>query len=178
MSNEADVILISGKAGSGKDTAATYLADKLGKTCILHFADMVKFIARQYMQWDGNKDEYGRTLLQTLGTEIVRIEHNKPVYWAERVADIIEFTRNMGYLRYVISDLRFPNEVYYMKSRFPYTYAVRINRVNFENKLTPEQRKHDSETALDIFKFDYYITNSMLDVFKSGLDKMCDHFNF
>ena len=62
------IVLFSGKAGTGKTTASNYLlylAEKNGY--LLHFATMVKDIAKRYFWWDGVKDEKGRRLLQEIG---------------------------------------------------------------------------------------------------------------
>jgi hypothetical protein len=50
-------------------------------------------------------------------------------------------------------------------------FSIRVNRVDFESDLTMEQKSHISETALDNFKFDYYIdTISNLDYLKGKLE--------
>ena len=78
-----DVILISGKAQHGKDTLASaakdYLEGKGRRVLILHYADYMKYIAKEYFGWNGKKDSVGRHLLQQLGTNIVReVDEN---YW-------------------------------------------------------------------------------------------------
>ena len=161
------VFTISGQAQHGKDTVANLLSNKLnGKSLILHNADYLKYIASQYMGWDGNKDEAGRNLLQWLGTERVRIELNKPLYWIEKSCDAIEIVQDK-YDYFLISDTRFINEVRYPQARFPHMVtSIIVKRLGFENCLTPEQRKHASETSLNNFVFDYEI------VTENGLDKL------
>ena len=70
------IITISGKAQHGKDTTAEMLKKKLEelqyKVLIIHYADYVKYVCRQYFNWDGNKDEKGRTILQQVGTNLAR----------------------------------------------------------------------------------------------------------
>ena len=55
------VILISGKARSGKDTLAKVLGDYLkeqGKDVLItHYADSLKYICETVFKWDGKKDE-------------------------------------------------------------------------------------------------------------------------
>ena len=57
------VILISGKARSGKDTLAKVLGDYLkeqGKDVLItHYADSLKYICETVFKWDGKKDEKG-----------------------------------------------------------------------------------------------------------------------
>ena len=66
------VILISGKAGHGKDTLAGYMKnfmEKRGKrVLIIHYGDLLKYICKSLFGWDGQKDEKGRTLLQYVGS--------------------------------------------------------------------------------------------------------------
>lgn len=161
------IFLISGYAQHGKDSTANILKNKLpGKSLIIHNADYLKYIAKQYMGWDGNKDEYGRTLLQTLGTEKVRIEFGQPLFWIEKSCDIIDLFKN-DYDYFMIADTRYCNEVFYPKARFPNNVVtIRINRLNFDNGLTNEQKNHISEKELAQFEHDWYIWS------ENGLDKL------
>jgi len=172
------IFLISGKAESGKDTASNFLKEKLeGDTLVLHYADYLKLIARSYLGWNGEKDSKGRTLLQWLGTDRVRIELNKPLFWVERACDAIEIVEDK-YDYFCISDCRFPNEVYYPKARFPgMVSSVRIIRNNYVSKLSKEQMLHPSEIALDDFVFDYTISSiSGLEPLSNAIDNFIAEF--
>ena len=78
------VILISGKAQHGKDTLAgmlkNHLEDKSYRVLIAHYGDLVKYVCEKFFNWDGNKDEAGRTLLQYVGTDVVRKQNEN--FWA------------------------------------------------------------------------------------------------
>lgn len=56
-----NVILISGKARSGKDSFANALSkilqSKDKKVLITHYADLLKYVCRQFFDWNGEKDE-------------------------------------------------------------------------------------------------------------------------
>ena len=69
------IVCISGKAQHGKDTTASILREELiqrgYKVLVIHHADLLKFMARSMFEWDGQKDENGRHLLQYIGTDIV-----------------------------------------------------------------------------------------------------------
>lgn len=56
-----NVILISGKARSGKDSFANALSEilqsKNKKVLITHYADLLKYVCRQFFNWNGEKDE-------------------------------------------------------------------------------------------------------------------------
>lgn len=155
------VILISGKAGHGKDTTANFLKHALEadgySVLITHYGDLVKYVCKTFFGWNGEKDEAGRTLLQKIGTDTIRT--NRPDYWVSFVSDIMEFFP--GEWDYVlIPDYRFPNEVDYIKDAGFDAVHLRVVREGFVSPLTSEQQAHPSETALDGVRADYYITNS------------------
>ena len=174
MDKNPTVILLSGKSGSGKDFVANIMKEKLEQkgnhVLITHYADLLKYILKTFFDWDGQKDEHGRHLLQYVGTDVIRKQN--PNYWVNFVKDIITmFSNNWDYI--LIPDARFPNEVTRMFCSDFRTISVRITRINYTSKLTEEQQKHESETALDNYYFDYYMTNyGTLD----GVNKAVDDF--
>ena len=153
------VITISGKAQNGKDTTAGLLKAALEadgyKVLITHYADLLKYICKQFFGWDGQKDDAGRHILQYVGTDIIR--QKRPDYWVGFVTSILEL---------------FPNEIDYLKEAGLDTVNLRVVRKNFKSPLTPEQQAHHSETALDDVEPDYYITNngSMTDLKRNVID--------
>ena len=155
------VITISGKAQNGKDTTARLLKDVLeddGNTVLIaHYADLLKYICKQFFGWDGNKDEQGRHTLQYVGTDVIRKEC--PDYWVDFLIDMAHlFPSEWDYM--LIPDCRFPNEIERLSEAGLDTVHVRVTRDKFESPLTPEQQSHPSETALDNIKQDYYIRNN------------------
>lgn len=151
------VIVISAKANHGKDTTAEYfkeLAEANGqRVLITHYADYLKYICKAWFGWDGQKDENGRTILQKVGTELAR--NNHPNVWVNVIVEsLYAFGSEYDYV--LIPDCRFPNEIDVMRRNFD-TTSLRVNRVDFESKLTEEQKNHISEVALDDHNFDYYI---------------------
>ena len=154
------VICISGKAQHGKDTTAIMLKEELelhGKSVIIvHYADLLKYICRTWFGWNGEKDEKGRTLLQQVGTDVIR--KKAPHYWVDFVISILKlFKDKWDYV--IIPDTRFPNEIKRLRKNKIDTIYVRVFRPFFDNHLTEEQQKHPSETALDGFTPDYTIWN-------------------
>lgn len=154
------VVCISGKAQHGKDTTAGLLKTMLEtdghKVLIVHYGDLVRHICKTFFGWNGKKDAYGRSLLQRIGTDVIR--RQKPDYWVSFIADILKFFD--GEWDYVlIPDSRFPNEISYLKEHGFDVVHIRVIRENFISSLTPEQQKHPSETALDNVLPDHYINN-------------------
>lgn len=155
------VICISGKAGHGKDTAALFLKEQLvlneNSVLIAHFGDLVKYVCKTFFDWNGKKDEAGRELLQTIGTDIVRDED--PDYWVRFIADMLGFFEQ-AYDYVLIPDARFINEIEYLiKSGFDVTH-IRVIRENYTSDMPADQQNHISETALDDYVPDVYVYNS------------------
>lgn len=153
------VICISAKAQHGKDTTANLLKIFMEhdgyKVRIIHYADLLKFICKTYFDWNGEKDEEGRSLLQRVGTDTIRTK--EPEYWVDFVAGMLKlFSDEWDFV--IIPDCRFPNEVNVMKANFD-TLHLRIFRKNFKSPLSIEQQNHISETALDNLEPDYSIHN-------------------
>lgn len=161
------VITVSGYAQHGKDSTADiikkYLEQYNKKVLILHYSDYLKFICEKYFGWNGKKDDAGRTLLQNIGTNVVRTKN--PNFW---VNIIIEFMQ-MFYEQYdyfIIPDTRFPGEIKELiKSGFD-VITIKVNRIEFDNGLSEEQKNHPSEISLDGYKFDFEINS------KSGLHNL------
>lgn len=161
----AKIILISGYAEHGKTLVANTIKKQLEakgyKVVKGAFADYLKFIAKTYFGWDGKKDEAGRTLLQYLGTDVVR--KINPDFWAMAG---FNFARTFGSIFdfIIFDDARFPNEVSVFKDSNLSTATIRVERLNedgerFQNSLSQEQRQHPSEISLDFTKSDIYLLN-------------------
>ena len=144
---------MSGKARSGKDTAAEVILGKYqGKT--FAFADDVKRVAHRVYEWDGTKDARGRKLLQDIGTTGRNYDENiwvneviRNIHWWIWLSDPHQLA--------VVTDTRYPNEIQRIKHEFSDVVTIRITRDSVE-KL-----KHPSETALDQWTdWDYVVENN------------------
>lgn len=139
------VILISGKARSGKTTIAGMIQQEIGGE-IIPFAKHLKAQAVG-LGWDGEKDDKGRTLLQVLG-DVVKQYHGLDYYAGvvcQQVKGIV-----------IVDDWRYP----YEKDVFgENVVTIRVNRRG-DNGLSEEQKAHPSETALDNGDFNVIIENS------------------
>ena len=160
-SKKPTVILLSGKAQSGKDYIANIMKQQFeengNKVLVTHYADLLKYILKTFFNWDGKKDKKGRDLLQRVGTDVIR--KKMPDYWVNFISQMISFFPNeWNYI--LIPDARFPNEIEVIqKNPDVNVITIRINRGNFTPQLTLEQQRHPSETSLDEYGFDYYVTN-------------------
>lgn len=160
------VICISGKAQHGKTTTAEALLEYYSvkhpekKVVFVNYGDLLKYIAKAFFNWNGEKDEAGRTLLQTLGDKFRGYDKD---YFVKFVIDVLKANKDEWGI-VLIGDCRFRNEIDLMRKNFD-TRSVRINRGDFTGGLTTEQREHISETALDDYTFDYVIENDAPNVF-------------
>jgi hypothetical protein len=167
------VILLAGKAGHGKNSAATFIEKQLQslgyKAFQIAYSDYLKFICKQYLGWNGEKDEYGRELLQKVGTEFFRAKDNH--FWVDSVIRYANIMR--GEYDYVLlNDTRFPNEISRWAGKGFEITTVNIVRPGYGGDLTEEQKQHSSETALDRHIFDYVLTAGNL----TELESQCEKF--
>ena len=172
------VVVVSGKAQHGKDTTAGFLKEALEehgkKVLIAHYGDLVKYVCKTFFDWDGNKDEAGRTILQHVGTDIIRAK--TPNYWVDFVLSVLDhFPDTWDYV--LIPDCRFPNEIDAVKNAGWNTIHVRVVRGgDFLSPLTEEQQNHTSETALDHVRPDILVLNChTLDLLKQYAYKVAEY---
>lgn len=154
------IIVISGHAQNGKDTVGRMLQEQLSRSnsvLVTHYADLLKYICKTFFKWDGKKDETGRSILQYVGTDVVRKED--PDFWVDFLIGVFNlFQEHWDFV--IIPDARFPNEIDKLKESGFDVSHLRVTRANFKSSLSKEQMRHPSETALDAVKPDYFIVNS------------------
>ena len=160
MNDNLKILAISGKAQHGKDTFAEALQEELEErgynVLVTHYADLLKYMCKNFFGWDGEKDEAGRHILQYVGTNVVR--DKCPDFWVNFVIDVLHlFPDEWDYV--LIPDTRFPNEIERLKESFDNVKLLKVIRPNFESTLTEEQKKHPSETALDDYREDIVFYN-------------------
>lgn len=172
------IIMISGKAGYGKDTAAKFIKNELEqqneRVLIIHFGDIVKWFAREYYNWNGNKDTAGRELLQYIGTTMMRSYDE--FYWGAIVSKFIAANNDFTYA--IIPDWRFYSELEAIAMYNNKYYTIRIERPGYNNpNMTLQQLQHVSETELDDYVFDCIVYNDKdLEEFHENLKIAIDLF--
>lgn len=153
--------MISGKAGHGKDTVAQIMKEELEKreyrVLVIKFGDPVKWFAREYYNWNGEKDILGRNLLQHIGTTIMRSYNT--YYWGNLISEFIAANKDFDIA--LISDWRFFSEEEAIEKNNKDYFTIRVNRPNYINpNMNKEQLNHISETELDNAVFNWIIDNS------------------
>jgi hypothetical protein len=171
-----NLIGISGKIGSGKDTVGSILQDYSDDNAedyqIKKFATKLKEIAalligcdvsdfedREFKEKELGEEWNGltpRKILQLLGTEAGR-EIIHPNIWVNALFADFEDSN------WIITDVRFPNEAQAIKDRGG--IVIRVERPGGESHCGGA---HASETALDTYNFDYVIDN------EGNIDELID----
>lgn len=168
------IIIISGKARAGKDTTMSFLNEIYNNIIQLQYGSYIKEYAKKISNWDGSEETKPRELLQQLGTNIIRENIDNKFFVKKMIDDIKVYSYFFDTI--VISDARFKIEIDDIKNTFNNVIAVRIERPNFDNGLTLEQKKHPSEIDLDDYnKFDYKLINDgTLEDLKKKVEKLVE----
>ena len=145
------VVCISGKAQHGKDTTAgmmkTVLEDMGYSVLIAHYGDLLKYVCKTFFNWNGEKDDYGRSMLQKVGTDIIRTQ--RPNYWVDFIKDMLTmFHSEWDFV--LIPDSRLPNEIDSLKQAGLGVLHLTLKREHFERPLTATNQNHPSAPPLDI----------------------------
>ena len=159
---EPIIFIVSGKANSGKDTTCdlinNYIKIKNMKPINLQFSSYIKMYAKKISNWDGSEDTKPRTLLQTLGTDIIRDKIDNNFLIDRIIGDIKVYSYYFDVI--TISDARLPEEIDSVYNAFKNVYRIRLERPGFINNLDKKENNHRTEIALDNYSnYDYVVVN-------------------
>lgn len=154
--------LICGQAGSGKNTLSNLLKEELEKknlkVCEIGITRTLKSYLKDFFGWDGNENNKPRTLLQELGTEVIRKELGMEDFHINHLIDDIKVL-NKYFDVFIVSDIRLPHEIEVLNNVFN-CINIKVIRDNYDNNLTETEKNHITETALlNYNNFDYEIEN-------------------
>lgn len=158
--NKKVIYLISGWAGSGKDTVADYIINKHSNFQKLSFATPLKiFVSEKYnfpleltLTQEGKNtkiiDKY--SVRELLIKEAKNKRKRTPDFFAKKLVKNIIPEKNI-----VIADWRFVNEYNYLKNLDNYDIkTIRIQRTRVPSIIS------DTENRLNEFEFDLLIFNT------------------
>lgn len=162
LNKQPKIFIICGKARHGKDTTASIIKkiyeQETKKVLNLSYGSAIKEYAKKISNWDGSEETKPRTLLQQLGTDVIRKKIDQMFFVDRLMNDIKVYSYYFDVL--TISDARFKVEVDTPREMFPNIVVIKIVRPNFDNGLSVEQQNHPSEIDLDDYdKYDYVIMN-------------------
>lgn len=172
------IFLISGASRHGKDTIGNFIIEYCKENLIKVFrtqiAKYIKVYAKDYFGWDGSEATKPRTLLQVLGTDIIREKLNKPYFFANRTVEDLEILSNFFDVG-VVTDIREPMEIETIKEKFEDVVVIKVERINYESELTLEQQNHKIENAMKNYdEYDYVLINDTLDKLKEDVIKVLE----
>lgn len=156
------IFIVSGKANAGKDTTCE-LIDNYAKLkeltpVNLQFSSYIKMYAKVISGWNGKEDTKPRSLLQQLGTDIIRKNIDNMFFIKRIIGDIMVYSYYCDVI--TISDARLPEEINSIYNSFKNVVRVNVTRPGFNNNLNAKEKKHLTETALDNYHdYDYDIVN-------------------
>lgn len=158
------IILISGKARSGKDTIGKYLKQEyLNQHKKVVISPYTKYL-KQYIQDITGKEvteqNKPRDLLQQLSTKLIKEKLGNPDFFIHRQIEDIEFYSYFIDV-IIIPDVRFPKEIEEIKRKFHNVVSIHVTRKNYISDLTEVQKQDITEIALDNYdQYDYKIENN------------------
>lgn len=155
------IFLISGKAESGKNAVGEYIKEyyeeKKTKVIVTSFAKYLKIYAKEIINWNGNENDKPRDFLQTIGIELIK-EKIDSKFLIKRMLDDLKVYNHYFDIA-VITDARFKEEIAAIKNNYANVITIYVD-CN-KNSLTPKQKKHITETALDDYhNYKYKISNN------------------
>ena len=161
------IFLVCGASRHGKDTTGNFIEKYCGKNnikfCRTQISKYLKQYIKDYFGWDGKEETKPRTLLQELGTDIIREKLNKPYFFADRTAEDLEILANFFDVA-AVTDIRVPLEIETIKEKFNDVVVIKVERINYETELTEAQQKHKIEQAMNGYKdYDYILINDTLE---------------
>jgi hypothetical protein len=174
------IIGLAGKMGVGKNFYAEYIINYLRKkgdvVLEMSFADQLKInvLANKYSYTNSDaisrnsiydkKNDYTRSLLQKYGQD--ERDKNSDV-WLNYMQEWIYLWARRGIKHFVINDVRYPNEVYFIES-FNNSVVIKIDaqernngrlQSEYSENIIEKIKNHPSETSLDDVPFTNIIKN-------------------
>jgi hypothetical protein len=145
------IIGLCGRGGAGKSTFAEMIVKKSKPIFMqVNFKDALVEMAKG-IGWNGIKDEKGRKLLQTLGTDVVR-NCIDPDYWVKAWKKRVDERIMYGGVSIVVDDVRFENEaetiLSYSASNGFKPHIIKLVTIDQKEVMTQEAKAHVSESGI------------------------------
>ncbi len=159
---ESKIYILSGKARSGKDSIATIIKKICEEHNLKHlnlqYSTYIKEYAKKISDWDGTDETKPRSLLQYLGTDLIRKQIDEMFFVKRICSDIEIYSKFFDVI--TISDARYKVEIDIPKEKFNDVVSISVVRANVESPLSATEQQHLSEIDLDDYNnYDYTIIN-------------------
>lgn len=165
------IILIAGKARSGKNTVSKILESEFIKekkeVIISPYTKYLKEYIHNITDWNiEDENNKPRDLLQKLSSELIKGKLGlENIFINRQIEDIKIYSYFKDVI--VINDVRFPKEIDTIKNVFTNVVSIQVKRSNYISGLTKEQLQDVTETSLDNYNnFDYIIENDDIELLK------------
>ena len=159
--------LICGKANTGKNLFAEYLKkefeNKNLKVCLLKITEPLYGYAKNHFGWNGLEEDKPREFLQTMGIELIQKELGWEYFLIDRLSEDITILNKFFDIG-IITDGRLIKEFDELKRRYSNIKFIKLERNNYTDNLTFEEKKHITEIDLDNnYNYDYIVENTSID---------------
>lgn len=165
------IILIAGKARSGKNTVSKILESEFIKekkeVIISPYTKYLKEYIHNITDWNiEDENNKPRDLLQKLSSELIKGKLGlENIFINRQIEDIKIYSYFKDAI--IINDVRFPKEIDTIKNVFTNVVSIQVKRSNYISGLTKEQLQDVTETSLDNYNnFDYIIENDDIELLK------------
>ena len=165
------IILIAGKARSGKNTVSKILESEFIKekkeVIISPYTKYLKEYIHNITDWNiEDENNKPRDLLQKLSSELIKGKLGlENIFINRQIEDINIYSYFKDVI--IINDVRFPKEIDTIKNVFTNVVSIQVKRSNYISGLTKEQLQDVTETSLDNYNnFDYIIENDDIELLK------------
>lgn len=157
LKRKVKIIILSGKARSGKDKVADIITNYYNdlKVKKLSFAFYLKQYVKSISNWNGEESTKPRELLQNIGIDLIKNKINNKLLINRVIEDIEVYSYFYDVI--IITDARLIDEVEDIKNKYN-VITIRINS-SIDNNLSDIEKNHITEINLDNYKFDYVIEN-------------------
>lgn len=175
---KSKILILSGKARSGKDEVAKIISNyyRIKKVKKLSYAYYLKQYVKKISNWQGNEEDKPRDLLQFIGIDLIKNKINNKLLINRVIEDIKVYSYFYDII--IITDARLVDEIEDIKKNYPKAISIRIN-CKLNNNLTIDQKNHITEKGLDDYNnFDYIIDNDMnYDNLKNSVNEVLEELN-
>ena len=167
------IILIAGRARTGKNQIAEYIKEYYEKTkkkvVISPYTKYLKSYIEEITNQKIKEENKPRDLLQQISSEIIKKELGMQNFFINRqIEDIKIYSYFMDVI--IIPDVRFPNEIDIIKEKFSNVISIGVKRKNFISPLTKKQQEDITETALDDYhNYDFEVENDEKSKLKNSI---------
>lgn len=158
------IILISGRARSGKSSLAkhlksTYETDNK-KVVTSPYSKYLKYYIEEITGKKIIENNKPRDLLQQISSKIIKGDLKKTNFFIDRQIEDIEIYSYFADV-ILVPDVRFPEEIKKIKEKFSNVISIGVIRKNYVSDLTKEQQQDITEIALDDYhNYDIEIENN------------------